>query len=103
MRFSAPTANSHRIHYDWPYATFVEGYPGLVVHRPLQTLALAEIHRLTAGAPVMTLRHRVRAPLSCGEPARLHTTARSDGVSVELRGRRSSSPELNATLDLITT
>ena len=28
MRFSAATANAHRIHYDWPYATGVEGYPG---------------------------------------------------------------------------
>lgn len=40
MRFSAATANAHRIHYDWPYATGVEGYPGLVVHGPLMTLAL---------------------------------------------------------------
>lgn len=41
-RFSAVTANAHRIHYDWPYATRVEGYPGLVVHGPLQALALLE-------------------------------------------------------------
>ncbi len=27
MRFSAATANTHRIHYDWPYATRVEGEP----------------------------------------------------------------------------
>ena len=27
MRFSAATANAHRIHYDWPYATAVEDYP----------------------------------------------------------------------------
>lgn len=34
FRFSALTFNSHRIHYDQPYATGVEGYPGLVVHGP---------------------------------------------------------------------
>ncbi|OAP29133.1 MULTISPECIES: hypothetical protein [Amycolatopsis] len=28
----AVTANAHRIHCHWPYATRVEGYPGLVVH-----------------------------------------------------------------------
>ena len=32
FRFSAITFNSHRIHYDAPYAA-AEGYPGLVVHR----------------------------------------------------------------------
>ena len=29
------TFNSHRIHYDHPYVTGVEGYPGLVVHGPM--------------------------------------------------------------------
>ncbi|MEU5757640.1 hypothetical protein [Nocardia sp. NPDC047648] len=48
VRFSAATANAHRIRYDWPYATGVEGYPALVVHGPLQALALAEVHRLMA-------------------------------------------------------
>jgi len=27
--------NAHRIHYDYPYATDVEGYPGLVIAGPL--------------------------------------------------------------------
>ncbi len=27
--------NAHRIHYDYPYATDVEGYPGLVMAGPL--------------------------------------------------------------------
>ncbi|WP_213571839.1 hypothetical protein [Rhodococcus sp. USK13] len=35
FRFSALTANTHRIHYDHPYTTGIEGYPGLVVHGPL--------------------------------------------------------------------
>ncbi|WP_024805843.1 MaoC family dehydratase N-terminal domain-containing protein [Nocardia sp. BMG51109] len=70
-RFSALTANSHRIHIDWPYATGVEGYPGLVVHGPLMAVALAETAR-RAGAPTPgTLRHRGLAPLFCGERAEL--------------------------------
>jgi len=35
FRYSALTFNGHRVHYDQPYATQVEGYPGLVVHGPL--------------------------------------------------------------------
>ena len=70
MRFSAATANPHRIHYDWPYATRVEGYPGLVVHGPLSTLVLAEALRLDhPDRPVRRLSHRNTAPLFCGDPA----------------------------------
>ncbi|MGW6117903.1 FAS1-like dehydratase domain-containing protein [Nocardia sp. NPDC055165] len=72
MRFSAATANPHRIHYDWPYATGVEGYPGLVVHGPLMTLALAEaLRREQPGTPPVRLRHRNHAPLFCAQPARI--------------------------------
>jgi 3-methylfumaryl-CoA hydratase len=73
MRFSSATANPHRIHYDWPYATQVEGYPGLVVHGPLSTIALAETLRLTGrGVPrIRSLEHRNLAPLFCGTPARI--------------------------------
>jgi hydroxyacyl-ACP dehydratase HTD2-like protein with hotdog domain len=42
FRYSALTGNGHRIHYDFPYATGVEGYPGLVVHGPLQATWLAQ-------------------------------------------------------------
>ena len=41
FRYSALTFNSHRIHYDLPYATSEELYPALIVHGPLMaTLAL---------------------------------------------------------------
>lgn len=87
MRFSAATANAHRIHYDWPYATGVEGYPGLVVHGPLMTLALAEVLRLEhPAARVRKLVHRNKAPLFCGEPAELHGRPAPEGVTVELFG-----------------
>lgn len=82
MRFSAATANAHRIHYDWPYATGVEGYPGLVVHGPLMSLAIAEAHRLSGGPQVTRLRHRNSAPLFCGANARIV----SDGFAASLLG-----------------
>lgn len=102
MRFSAATANAHRIHYDWPYATQVEGYPGVVVHGPLQTLALAEIHRLTGGAAVGALSHRGHVPLFCGDPARVRRTVRDDGLQIELFGGRAQSAGPHATLRLVT-
>lgn len=40
FRYSAATFNAHRIHYDLPYATGVEKYPGLVVHGPMQATML---------------------------------------------------------------
>ena len=43
FRYSALTFNGHRIHYDWPYATGVEGYPGLIVHGPMIATYLAEL------------------------------------------------------------
>lgn len=84
MRFSAATANAHRIHYDWPYATRVEGYPGLVVHGPLMTLALAETHRLSGAQPVRALRHRNSAPLFCADPAYLAATPTPSGKTVDV-------------------
>lgn len=45
FRYSALTFNGHKIHYDRPYATQVEGYPGLVVHGPLlATLLMQTLH-----------------------------------------------------------
>jgi 3-methylfumaryl-CoA hydratase len=48
FRFSALTYNAHRIHYDRDYARQVEGYPGLLVHGPLQALAMVEAARAVA-------------------------------------------------------
>lgn len=45
FRYSALTFNGHRIHYDRPYATEVEGYPGLVVHAPLIATLLVDLVR----------------------------------------------------------
>lgn len=33
--YNAALWNAHRIHFDFPYATEVEGYPGLVIAGPL--------------------------------------------------------------------
>lgn len=100
VRFSAVTSNAHRIHYDWPYATREEGYPGLVVHGPLQALALLETHRLAGGAPVASLAHRGRAPLFCGQAATLVTTPSDGGTALALYGPDGVDAGPNATVDL---
>lgn len=76
FRFSALTFNSHRIHYDRDYAREVEGYPGLVVHGPLQALLLMDLARARLGAPVRRFSYRGLAPafdlaplFLCGAPA----------------------------------
>ena len=62
FRFSAATANAHRIHYDHPYATGVEGYPDLVVHGPLTAILLAELARSRSAEMATGVSFRARAP-----------------------------------------
>ena len=45
FRYSALTFNGHRIHYDLDYVRDVEGYPGLIVHGPLQAMLMLELLR----------------------------------------------------------
>jgi 3-methylfumaryl-CoA hydratase len=52
FRFSALTFNAHRIHFDLPYATAVEKYPGLVVHGPMQAMLLMQAARDRSGGNV---------------------------------------------------
>ncbi|WOC12342.1 HTD2 family dehydratase [Gordonia sp. MP11Mi] len=101
MRFSAATANAHRIHYDWPYATAVEGYPGLVVHGPLMSLALAETHRLSHDSrAVSSLSHRNWAPLFCGQEAWLRSKGSDEGRTVSLIGPRGVDAGPHTSIDL---
>jgi hydroxyacyl-ACP dehydratase HTD2-like protein with hotdog domain len=63
FRYSALTFNTHRIHYDEPYATGVEGYPDLVVQGPLTATLLCELARVRSGRSVLGLSFRARVPL----------------------------------------
>ena len=71
FRFSALTYNTHRIHYDQPYATGVEGYPGLVVHGPLLALLLLEIpRREMSDRAVRAFDYRLVRPVFAGQVVR---------------------------------
>lgn len=72
LRFCALTFNTHRIHYDHPYATTVEFYPALVVNGGLSTLMLTELFRARAGHEPRTLVTKNLRPLFCNRPNTLH-------------------------------
>jgi 3-methylfumaryl-CoA hydratase len=64
FRYSALTFNGHRIHYDQPYVTQVEGYPGLIVHGPLiASLLLDLVRRERPAAVVSAFSFRAVQPL----------------------------------------
>lgn len=71
FQFSALTWNAHRIHYDHPYVTRREGYPGLLVHGPLTALLLLDAATRHAAAPPSSFRYRALAPLYVNEPITL--------------------------------
>jgi 3-methylfumaryl-CoA hydratase len=81
FRYSALTFNSHRIHYDYPYVTQVEGYDNLIVHGPLiATLLLEAAQQHNPGRAVRAYSFKAIRPLTCGKrfAARGHA-ARPDG------------------------
>jgi 3-methylfumaryl-CoA hydratase len=72
FRFSAVTFNGHRIHYDQPYATRVEGYPALVVQGPFTAAKLAGLAQ-RRGA-LASFAFRAQAPLFVGQPIYLQSS-----------------------------
>jgi 3-methylfumaryl-CoA hydratase len=81
FRFSALTFNGHRIHYDRPYATGTEGYPGLVVHGPLQAMLLLELARAAEPArPVRRFDYRAVAPIFDTAPFSVNGAPEGEGA-----------------------
>jgi hydroxyacyl-ACP dehydratase HTD2-like protein with hotdog domain len=66
FRFSAITFNTHRIHYDLPYARDVEGYPGLVVQGPLTAMTVAGFVERWSGRPLRAYEFKATAPMFAG-------------------------------------
>jgi 3-methylfumaryl-CoA hydratase len=102
FRFSALTFNAHRIHYDQPYATTAEGYPGLVVHGPLTAVLLMELVRLHAHRSVTAFAFRGQAPLFDLAPFRLIGTPAGEQIHLEAQGPDGKTA-MTASADLATT
>lgn len=83
FRFSALTFNSHRIHYDAPYAMNVEGYPGLVVHGPLQAAFLMHCAAEKLG-PLRQFSFRGTSPLICGRSFRIVVKTGDEHLSLSV-------------------
>lgn len=83
FRYSALTFNTHRIHYDAPYARGVERYRGPVVHGPLMATLLLDLAAQELG-PNMLSRFAFRAvsPAIAGD--KLLLALRRDGEALEL-------------------
>jgi 3-methylfumaryl-CoA hydratase len=85
FRYSALTFNGHRIHYDHPYVTQEEGYPGLIVHGPLiATLLLDLLRRKRSEARVTEFSFRAKRPLFSPSPFEVRGWPAADGRSVRL-------------------
>ena len=79
FRYSALTGNGHRIHYDMDYVRGVEGYPGLIVHGPLQATWLAG---LLSGRALARFAFRGRRPAFHGAPLRLEAWREWGGLAL---------------------
>jgi 3-methylfumaryl-CoA hydratase len=86
FRYSALTFNGHRIHYDAPYVTGTEGYPGLVVHGPLQATLLLDLAREHApgGRRLARFEYRALSPTFGGRPLALNGIVHADGRSAQV-------------------
>ena len=84
FRYSALIFNAHRIHYDIDYCRDTEGYPGLIVHGPLQTTLLLDLCRRNDPRPVRTLDYRATHPVFHQETFSVNGQPSADGKSAEL-------------------
>jgi 3-methylfumaryl-CoA hydratase len=82
FRYSALTFNGHRIHYDLPYATQVEHYPGLVVHGPLQATLLLNFAAQRAEKPPRRFTFRGLSPLIDSDPFTLNARPIDGGLEL---------------------
>ena len=85
FRYSAVTYNGHRIHYDRPYTTTVEGYPDLIVHGPLTATLLMELARdSNPGRRIAGYSFRAVSPLYSPAPFTISGKPSPDGKGATL-------------------
>lgn len=90
FRYSALTFNGHRIHYDRTYAMNEEGYPGLVVHGPLQATFLLHHAIAIRGTTPTEFSFRSQTPLFDAAP--MHLDAQVNGDRMTLWTSRPEGP-----------
>jgi len=80
FRYSALTFNTHRIHYDLPYARDVERYRRLVVHGPLMASLLLQMAARELGEHTLkSFAFRAVSPAIADEPLHLAMRKTDEG------------------------
>ncbi|GGE38417.1 FAS1-like dehydratase domain-containing protein [Actibacterium pelagium] len=90
FRYSALTFNGHRIHYDKAFCTGTEGYPGLVVHGPMQATMLCQLAADIGGKSPAKFSFRSLSPLF--DNTEMTLNAREDGDALILWTARPGGP-----------
>ena len=102
FRMSALTFNGHRIHYDKPWATEVEGHRNIVVHGPLNLIAMLDLWRDESVKQGLgkdgiiyprKVDYRATSPVYAAEPYRVLMNAGALGqadIEVEVRSNDGS-------------
>ena len=100
--YNAALWNAHLIHFDHPYATEVEGYPGLVVPGPLMGDWLTQIAIEWAGddGDLVNINYSNRQYVISGET--LHSAGNVISVSKETRQVELEINILNAKDEVLT-
>jgi len=86
FRYSALTFNGHRIHYDRSYCIAEEGYPGLVVHGPLQATLLCSFAARLMGRRPERFSFRSVKPIFDGAPMSLCAVEAEGGFDLWTAG-----------------
>ncbi len=86
FRYSALTYNGHRIHYDRRYCIEEEGYPGLVVHGPLQATLLCHLAAETLEKTPSIFSYRGVKPLFDGAGLTVEARRTQDGLDLRTTG-----------------
>ena len=97
FRFSALTFNSHRIHFDLPYARSVEDYSNLVVQGPMVALLALHVGARLLQMAARTFAFRARAPFFVGDPIELRANRSATGSDIAAY-RGDASPGMTATI-----
>ncbi len=82
FRYSAMTFNGHRIHYDMPFCVESEGYPGLVVHGPMQATLLCQYAADLRGAEPKSFRFRSVSPIFSTTDFTVNGTPEGDDLNL---------------------
>ena len=90
FRYSALTFNGHRIHYDKPFCIGTEGYPGLVVHGPMQATLLCQYAADLRRKPPKSFSFRSLLPIF--DDADFTLNAMAEGDTLKLWTARAGGP-----------